>query len=274
MFTIRQIFQDLFHPTQSGALSEWIGRRLFRLLRRRKRLLASAGPLSVVTVILVWATLLVVGFALIYWSVFPNDFQIRSTNQPTNSDGFWWVLYYSLEMLTTLGLGDIQPTPNWLRILSGCHTLIGFTLVTASITWIVLLFPALRRTRTLARKATTLVESETKTGVPVASARMHLVLFGLAEEVIRARVDLVHFPILFYFYAEDQRASLPHALLKLTGVASQAVERERDNLVRLGGTALMTALQDFSDNLAERLGVEVRSPESVLQAYAKLHSAP
>lgn len=273
LFTVVEMFQDLFHPTRSGALSEWIGKHLFRVFRRWPSLLGTAGPLAVVVVIFTWAILLAAGFAFIYWAAFPANFQLKTANRPSEWNGFWWSFYYSLEMMTTLGLGDIQPNPNWLRILSACHTLIGFSLVTASITWIVLLYPALTRTRTLARKAATFAETEQQTGVPVVSTGMHNALAALAEEVIRTRVDLVHFPILFYFYGEDKKASLPHAFFPLMHFAAAGMEPGRDDLVRLASTALHVALGDIAQHIGERMDVPDRSPEEVFRRFAELHSA-
>ncbi len=194
LFAVREMFNDLFHPTQSGALSEWIASRLFRLYRHWPSLLPTSGPLSIAVVIFTWAMLLATGFALIYWATFPADYALHTATQPGGAERFWWSFYYSLEMLTTLGLGDIEPNPTWLKLLSAGHTLLGFSFVTASITWIVLVFPALRRMRTLARKAMTLSQAEKTTGVRVASRGMHVVLAGLAEAVIQQRVDFIHFP--------------------------------------------------------------------------------
>jgi hypothetical protein len=275
LIAIREMFQDLFHPSRSGALSDWIGHALFRTLRRWwPRVLASAGPLTVVIVIFTWALLLVTGFAFIYWSVFPADFHLRTVNRPTGPDDFWWCFYYSLQMLTTLGLGDIEAVPNWLRILSALHTLIGFSLVTASITWVVLLFPALRRARTLARKAQTLALAEEKTGVPVAAPRMHVVLAGLAEEVIRTRVDLVHFPLLIYFYADESRASLADAVFPLKRFADEGMQGGRDELILLSATALHFALEDLAEKLGERLELRGEPSGRVFRAFAEFHLKP
>lgn len=270
-FALVQIFRDLFHPTESGALSEWIGDGLFRLFRRWPSILPSAGPLAVLIVIFSWAALLVLGFTFFYWAAFPENFNLKTVNQPAGFDNFWWCLYYSLEMLTTLGLGDIQPIPNWLRIFSGTHTLIGFSLVTASLTWIVVLFPALSRMRTLARKASAMAEAEQKTNVPVTSPGMHEFIAVLAEDVIRTRVDLVHFPILFYFYSQDRRASLPFALTLLAGMAARGIEPDRDPLVRLSATALGEALDALANNLGERLNLTDCSIENVLPRFSELH---
>jgi hypothetical protein len=271
-FVVREMLQDLFHPTRSGALGEWVGSGFFRLFRRWKSLLPTAGPATVVTVILLWAVLLAVGFAFIYWSVFPQNFTLKTANLPDKWNEFWWCIYYSLEMLTTLGLGDIQPNPNWLRIVSATHTLIGFSLVTASITWIVLLFPALSRMRTLARKSATLDDAERATGVSPLSPGMHLLIAGLAEEVIRTRVDLVHFPILFYFYAEDPRASLAHAVQPLTTLARRGCNLNSDPLVRFASHALQVALNDLADHLGERLELEDRSPDSAFGRFVEMHT--
>jgi hypothetical protein len=272
LFTVREMFNDLFHPTQSGAFSEWMASRIFRLYRRWPSMLPTAGPLSVALVIAAWAMLLATGFALIYWARFPTDYTVPAGAAPTGSDRWWWSFYYSLEMMTTLGLGDLRPNPTWLKLLSVFHTLIGFSFVTASITWIVLVFPALRRMRTLARKASTLRDAEERTGVSVVSAGMHVVLAGMAEEVIQLRVDLVHFPLLFYFYAQDSRASLPRSLFSLMRFANEGAESGRDDLVRLAATGLSIALSDLADLIGDRLDCKDRSPEVVFQTFAELHS--
>lgn len=272
LFAVRDMFQDLFHPTQSGALSEWVGNGLFRLFRRWPSLLATSGPLAIALGILIWALLLATGFALIYWAVFPASYDLQTATRPEGSDQWWWSFYYSLEMMTTLGLGDIRPNPTWLKLLSAFHTLIGFSLVTASITWVVLLFPALRRMRTLARKAITLSKAEVRSGVPVVSRGMHSMLTGLAEEVIQCRVDLIHFPLLFYFYAEDPGASFPAALPTLLRFASAGMEFTDDELIRIAATGLAIALDDLAALLGNRLGSKDRSPAAVFRTFAELHT--
>jgi hypothetical protein len=271
LFALREMFQDLFHPSKSGALSDWIGHRIFLLLRRWPSILNSAGPLAVVVSILFWAGLLVLGFAVIYWSVFPWAFQLRTANQPNPGlDGFWWCLYYSLEMLTTLGLGDIQPTPSWLRLLSAMHTLLGFSLVTASITWVVLIYPALSRTRNLARKAHILASAERKSGVSMASEGFHTVMTGIAQEVIQARVDHIHFSILFYFYTDDCEASLSSAVWKLRHFAKEGLEPGREDKIRFAAFAIDEALDDLADKLRTRLDVE-GSADDVFRAFSEFH---
>ena len=272
LFTIREMFQDLFHPTESGALSEWVARGLFHMMRRWPRLLPSSGPMSMAVVILIWSLLLTTGFGLIYWTTFPGSYDLQGAARPQGAEQWWWSVYYSLEMLTTLGLGDIRPNPTWLKLLSAFHTLIGFSLITASITWIVVVFPALRRMRVLARKANTLSDAEERSGVHVVERGMHVVLTGLAEEVIQSRVDLIHFPLLFYFYTADRRAALPAALPPLQRFASAGAEFNDDDRVRLAATGLAIALEDLAELLGHRLKCKDKSPAVVFRAFAELHT--
>jgi hypothetical protein len=198
---------------------------------------------------------------------------LKTANQPAGESAFVWAFYYSLEMITTLGLGDLQPNTMALRLVSVFHTLIGYSLIAVSITWTVLIFPALRRMRTLARRVSALDEAEGKTGVPVASPRMHNVLTALAQEVVQMRVDYVHFPILFYFYADDHRASLPHAIGPLMRFAAEGTEMGRDELVRLSATGLEVALTDLARAVAERLGLGEESMESVFRKFLEMHTS-
>jgi hypothetical protein len=49
-----EVFNDLFHPSGTGALSDWLGRGIFTALKRCPRSLPLAGPLALVTVIATW----------------------------------------------------------------------------------------------------------------------------------------------------------------------------------------------------------------------------
>ena len=90
LFTVREMFNDLFHPTQSGAFSEWIGNRLFRWFRHWPSMLPTSGPLTVAVVIFTWAMLLATGFAFIYWALFPVEFTLPPGAAPDGADRWWW----------------------------------------------------------------------------------------------------------------------------------------------------------------------------------------
>ncbi len=271
-FAFHEVFQDLFHPTQSGALSEWIGRTSFRLLRRWPSILSLAGPLTLVIVIMLWASLQAVGFALIYCTNFPGGFQLGSSEHASGFGGFWTMLYFSVQVMTTMGTGDLRPKPGWLRILVSIQALVGFALITASVSSIVLIYPPLSRMRTLARFTETLLEAAKRTGVDVVSSFAQDLLNGLAVNVIQARVDFIHFPVLYYFHADRRRSSLARALPNLLGFAEQGLRPEISEPVRLASSTLQTALEDLAQVLSDRfIHSQSNDPAAIFRAYAKDH---
>lgn len=212
VLTVREIFRDLFQPSGSGALSSYVGRWIFQLARKLRFLLGVAGPLALVIVISFWAFLMASAFALIYSASYPDGFTIQGPAR----HGFWefaTLLAFSLASLSTLGTPDLSPTPDWLRLIVSVESLVGFSLVTASISWIVLIYPALGRMRSLARRAAILSRAQKQTGIDAISQQSESLIAQLTEDVIRTRVDLIHYPLIYYFHADSERASLALALL-------------------------------------------------------------
>lgn len=256
----------------SGSWSDWVARSTFRLFRRRPSILPAAGPLALVTVIFSWAFFQALGFALIYWIAFPARFQINPADQVQQANGFWTVLYYSLEVLTTLGLGDILPKSNWIRLLSTFQALIGFALLTASLSYVVLIYPALGRLRALARRTEILRDASRKTGIDAASGHADLLLGDLVTAVIEVRVDFIHFPIIYYFHSDRRRSSLAHSLPHLLQLAESGSKEDSADRVRLAAASLQSALEDLARVLSRRfLHLESNQPEAVFSAYAEEH---
>ncbi len=136
---------------------------MFQLARKLTFLLRIAGPLALVIVIGCWTFLLATGFALIYSSSYPNEFAVQAGVRRGFSK-FVSLLAFSLASLTTVGTPDLTPKPDWIRLTVAVESLVGFSLVTASISWIVLIYPALGRMRVLARRSAILVKAQRKPG--------------------------------------------------------------------------------------------------------------
>ena len=269
---IAEVFRDLFRPGDSGALTDLIGRGWFDLLRRSRRLLPLAGPLTVITVIGSWVTLLICGFAFVYYGHYPADFRTSLGAVPPADGRFVAGLYFSFETLITLGYGDIVPQSTAMRFLSSSEALVGFGLLTASITSIVLLYPALSRMRVLARGISHIVEAEHRTGTPLARSDAHTIYAGLAEDVTHARIDLVHFPVLYYFATNDARASVATWTRDLRRLASEGLQPDLPPAVRLAAATLDAALNDFAAIIAERfLAVSASDRDAVFEHLARDH---
>ncbi len=275
VFAFTEIFQDLFHPAQTGSLSDWVGRTTFRLFRRWPSMLSTAGPLTIVFVIICWAFLQALGFALIYWAAFPAGFQQQSPEHVTGIRGLWIMLYFSVQVMTTLGLGDLLPTAGWIRLLVSFQALAGFALLTASVSSIVLIYPALARMRCLARRTEVVLLAARNTGVDLVSGRAEYLLSGFAADVIRTRVDFIHFPVIYYFHSDHRRSSLAHTLPDLLRLADKGSDANIPEPVRLASTTLRIALEDLAQILSRRfIHADTEDPSVVFRAYADAHLVP
>ncbi len=66
---LRDIYATLWHPHGLGTLSRWVFRIIWSIagrIRRHGRALGSAGPLGMIATVLLWAAMIVTGWALIY----------------------------------------------------------------------------------------------------------------------------------------------------------------------------------------------------------------
>jgi hypothetical protein len=268
-----EVFHDLFHPSGAGALTNVVGRAYFRLLRGHPARLSAAGPLALVTIILVWVFALVVGFALLYFPFFPQDFRTSGGALPSGVHPFTVSMYISAETLTTLGYGDYPPHSLAMRIIATAQGLVGFAILTASVSEIVLIYPALTRMRHLALGVHDLVEAEKSSGIDVADTASDVVLAALSNAVTHARIDLVHFPVLYFFAPMAPDASIANWTGALERFAKEARGEDRPAHVRLVAASLDQALDDLAWLLAKRfLKIGNDCPrDQVFEALARYH---
>ncbi len=228
-------------------------------------MLPLAGPLSLGLVIFTWALLQATGFALIYWAVFPGSFQFTDGRPFPKGYDLLKTFYFSIEAITTMGFGDMLPKPDWLRLLVALQALTGFAFLTASVSWTVLLYPALARLRTLAHRTSILVDASVETRITLPTEDSGPLLNDLAVSVITARVDFVYFLIIYYFHATHGRSSLALSLPHLVRFAELGSRPEASEPVRLASAALQAALDDLAQALRERFvpGAPQRHQSSV-----------
>ncbi len=230
LLALVDIFLTVFNPlTRSGSLSRGIGRGVWASARAGARwhpsLLAVAGPAAMVTIVASWATLLAVGWALVYWPWLPEAFLLQTGLDPDEHGGFLEALSVSLTTLATLGYGDVTPARAWLRLLAPVQALVGLALATAAISWVLSTYPVLARRRSLAHDVWLLRKVEGVDGLPplaLDESAASGMLADLATRLVVIREDLAQFPITYYFRADDPRSELCVALPALAELAGEA----------------------------------------------------
>lgn len=270
---LRDIFHTLWHPGGFGSIAGLVFRSVWwagkRVMPHRGRHLA--GPVAVLGTVACWTGLVVLGFVVVYWPHMPEGFYFGSPLSPEQSSDPLAALYLSLVTVATLGFGDIIPADPVLRVLAPLQALLGFVLLTAAISWVLQVYPALGRRRSVARRLSILrsqgATEVVATGAPAVASRM---LDSVAEGMIQVETDLLQYAESYYFGEEDRGLSLA-ATLPYAQELAEAGRRSTSVEVRLAAGVLGEAV----DTLARRLDsdyLRTGAPVTeVLVAYAADH---
>ena len=100
-------------------------------------------------------------------------------------------------------------------------------MLSAIISWLVSIYPALSRRRSLAYEISLLRAAEAEDDVSLDDLTPDTVdrlLAELTSRLVAVERDLVHFPISYYFSAENPRFSLPVAAPYLLEVARRGMD--------------------------------------------------
>ena len=271
VLVLREVFHTLFHPGGQGQLSTFVFRTVWTGAQRvGNRAMALAGPTALSLVIALWATGLVVGWALVYWPYMPEGFIFASPLDPGAQGSFADALYLSWVTQATLGYGDIAPEEDALRMLAPLQATLGFALFTAAVTWVLSIYPALGRRRSLAaslhafRIGTDRVETA---GENLHSTTLARRLHAIADGVSTARVDLVQYPETFYFAPPEESMSLA------TGLPYAASLSRRETLgdeVQPAAAELAVAIEEFASSIgSQHFQMEDAETDEVLSAYRR-----
>ena len=119
----------------------WVfGRAVASLLpagRWRQGALSVFGPLSVFALVLVWAAGLIIGFALLHWSL--------GSEMAGADGGFSTYFYFSATTFFTLGYGDLVPAGGAGRALAVAEAGMGYIFLAVIISYLPVLYQAFSR---------------------------------------------------------------------------------------------------------------------------------
>ncbi|MGW1362263.1 potassium channel family protein [Streptomyces chartreusis] len=272
MVSLRDLFHTLWHPTRHGGLSRLVMTAMWRLARRlrtRRRVVGLVGPLAMVTVVGMWAGTVIIGWAIVYWPHMPGAFTFSPGSKAAQEPALLDAVYLSLVTVATLGLGDIAPGEGWLRLVSPLEALVGFALLTATVSWVLEIYPALTRRRVLAIRLALLRDAD-PTPEHLDSTAGALLLDGLATEVVRVRIDFTQYAEAYYFHDGEDHSSLAAMVGCAADLAEHGQAARRPD-VRLAGDLLAGALKDLAAILDQRFLRTGGPPAEVFAAYAADH---
>lgn len=263
--TLRDVFHMLFHPSGQGTLAIAVFRALWALTGRlgdRARKLS--GPLSMVIIIALWVAALIIGFSLIYWPSMPEAFIYSSALEAKAGGDYVDALYYSWVTQSTLGYGTIAPEQGAFRILAPLQATLGFAFFTLFVTWVLSVYPALQRQRSVASSIHSLRLAHERAGHihPTTLARQ---MEELSWRINEVRVDFIQYPSTFFFAAPGCTLSLAHGVPFLTRlVGTDGIAEE----ARPAAAQLARSLDLFAAALAEQhLSMAGAETAEVLRAY-------
>jgi hypothetical protein len=140
LVTLWDVVLTVLHVDQSGPLGSVLQRGTWMAAvavgRRwpgvRRDAVSLAGPAMIVLTFGVWVGLWVLGFALLYW---PRPDAFTAYEVPPLA-GFLAALYYSGNVATVLGFGDIVPISTGMRLVSIVQGIVGFALLSGGATFL------------------------------------------------------------------------------------------------------------------------------------------
>jgi hypothetical protein len=269
------VFQTLFHPAGRGAMSDQTANAVWKFFRfiakRYKRALTYAGPTATLAIMMSWVALIWIGFALIYLPRMGTGFIYGQGVDQSKHGGLIGGLVVSLGGLMTNSEG-VEAKEPWLEFTRGIEAVLGFGLLTASVSWLLSVYPVLEMRRSIAMRATLLHHAELSNDIDIvreAPQEAQSWIFSLGCDLASLRNQMTQFPITYYFYVGEPNTSLAGALPYVDELARRAATKSSSPALHVAGTILGGAVHDFLETLAEEfLHIGKSDKQNILRAYA------
>ena len=266
---ILDVFFTVLHYDGFGFLSIRLYRGLFDLVRlvtrplpRRHRALglSMAAPLMVPVTITVWISLISLGYALIYlFGMRSGDFSFVE-GRPEVS--LVEALYFSGTAISTLGFGDITPTGGFYQVLAVSEALIGFGILTLSITYVLGIYNVLQQLGVLSAG---LYHQAQDTGDPWSILASHFPggehrglethLMYLHQGLVEIYEGIRQYPVVYYYHSRHAYRSIPFTFRMVGGMAGAlrfGLPEDHPGSRTPWLSTLLTGIDTITDFLEER----------------------
>jgi hypothetical protein len=244
----------LYARAGTGIISDRLARLVWLLLRRvasdgnNSRVLTLCGPFIVVALLLTWSILLALGAALIIHPLLGTT--ITNSNGDTPID-FVTAIYVAGSSLSIVGGSNFAPQSAGAKLLFLVNSLIGTSVISLTITYLMQIYGALRSRNSLSLK----IHALSGESGDAAELLAHLFannqlsagynnLSDLAAGATEAKEAHHFYPVLFYFrFPEPYYAVSRSSLVALDAVAliRSALPKEADWLKQSGAVTQLSA---------------------------------
>jgi hypothetical protein len=246
----------LYARAGTGLLAPYWDRGIWALFRamasvsgrHRATILSFAGPAIVVSLIVFWATGLAIGAALIIQPELGSA--IRPSSGGASTD-FGTALLVAGNSLSIVGGGDYAPHTTGTRFLFLANSLIGASVLSLVLSYLVQVYSALRERNALALTIDLLSDETGDASVMLArllpggdSSEASTELGNLIQSLAAIKEAHHFYPLLFYFRFKEPRYAvlrMTFVLLDLTTLIDSALDRQRYGV--LIGSAPVSALR-------------------------------
>lgn len=226
--------------------------------RRRAAALSLGGPIILLSLLLVWFFGLSVGSALILHPKLGTSIQTQGGGTPTD---FVTAMYVGGASISVVGSSDFKPQTTPFRLLYLFNSLVGTSVVSLTLTYLMQVYGALRTRNALALKLD-LLAGETadaaelirRLGPSGEFQSGYSNLSDIAAEITDVKETHHFYPVLFYFRFHEPRYSVSRvALLALDAVSLIETALDDDRYGWLNRSASVGQLAQASLLLAETL---------------------
>jgi len=158
----------------------------------------------------------------------------------------------------------------------GVEAVMGFVLLTTSLSWVLSIYPVLEYRRSAAQRLSLLHHAHKSERIGLTSIpeqETEQLVIALAGDLTKIRNDLAQFPITYYFHEDESQSALPGALPLAFDVAKRATSAESSEPVRVAGIVLQGAIHDFL-RLLGNMFLQIpdeEDDEKLLSLYAADH---
>lgn len=202
-------------------------------VRRRETAFSFYGPLSLILLLVVWAVMMILGFALLYYAL-GSPFHDPAHPAELRSD-----IYVSGTTIFTLGLGDVTPLNQWTRALLILEAGTGFGFLAVVMGYFPVLYSAFSRREVSislldARAgspptAAELVRRHSQPGAEQAFAVLLIEWERWSAELLESHIS---YPLLCYFRSQHTHQSWLSALTAILDTSALVISGIRGSEAR------------------------------------------